>query len=121
MFRPALFIIRGSPTLWGNTLHILHMYYTYCRAYGNYIRRGLDCQLDLLDHNIDTLTYSAQTLQLTTVDHNARLATAPQPVLHCNQLLWLPLPTLTLQPSSAAASKQAVAYCWHSPAWLFLV
>jgi hypothetical protein len=22
---------------------------------------------------------------------------------------------------SIAASKQAVAYCWHSPAWLFLV
>jgi hypothetical protein len=27
----------------------------YCRAYGDYIRRGLDCQLDLLDHNTVTL------------------------------------------------------------------
>jgi hypothetical protein len=23
---------------------------SYCRAYGDYMRRGLDCQLDLLDH-----------------------------------------------------------------------
>jgi hypothetical protein len=28
-------------------------------------------------------SYSAHTLQLTTVDHNTRLATAPQPVFHC--------------------------------------
>jgi hypothetical protein len=36
-----------------------------------------------------------------TVDRNARLAMAPQPVFHCNQLIWHPLPSvhpeLTLQ------------------------
>jgi hypothetical protein len=26
-------------------------YVQYCRAYGDYMRRGLDCQLDLLDLN----------------------------------------------------------------------
>jgi hypothetical protein len=34
------------------------------------MRRGLDLQLDLLDYNTDTFSYSAHTLQLTTVDHN---------------------------------------------------
>jgi hypothetical protein len=30
MFQPAVGIIRGSPTLWGNTLHISHVYsYSY--------------------------------------------------------------------------------------------
>jgi hypothetical protein len=29
MFRPAVAIIRGSRTLWGNTLHILYVCYTY--------------------------------------------------------------------------------------------
>jgi hypothetical protein len=59
------------------------------------MRRGLDCQLDLLHYNTDTLRYSAHTLQLTTVDHNTRLATAPQPVFRCNRPLWHPLPTQT--------------------------
>jgi hypothetical protein len=27
-----------------------HLSRYYCRTYGNYIRRGLDCQLDLLDY-----------------------------------------------------------------------
>jgi hypothetical protein len=35
-------------------------------------------------------------------------------ILHNNNY-----PTNTLQ--NKQASKEAVAYCWHSPAWLFLV
>jgi hypothetical protein len=81
--------------------HLFKFQLIYCSAYGDYMRWGLVCQLDLLDHNTDTLSYSAHTLQLTTVDHNTRLATAPQPVFHWNQLLWHSLPTLTLQPSTA--------------------
>jgi hypothetical protein len=71
---------------------------------------GSDCQLDSLDHNTDTLSYSAHTLQLTTVDHSTRLATAPQPVFHCNQLLWHPLPTLTFQPSTASLAPLSEIY-----------
>jgi hypothetical protein len=41
-----------------------------------------------------THSYSVHTLQLTTVDHNTRLATAPQPV-PLQPLLWHPLPTAT--------------------------
>jgi hypothetical protein len=68
------------------TVHIL-----YCRAYGNYMRRGLDCQLDLLDHTqLQLQCITLYTLYNTTVDHNTRLETAPQPVFHCNQLLWHP-------------------------------
>jgi hypothetical protein len=29
MFQPAVAIIRGSPTLWENTLHILHVCYAF--------------------------------------------------------------------------------------------
>jgi hypothetical protein len=50
----------------------------------------LDCQLDLLGYQSVTLSYSAHILQLTTVDHNTRLATAPQPVFHCNQSYGIP-------------------------------
>jgi hypothetical protein len=38
----------------------------YCRAHGDYIRRGLDCQLDLLDHkSVTHLQPSLLQLQLT--------------------------------------------------------
>jgi hypothetical protein len=45
----------------------------YCHVLSDY-RRVLDSQLDLLDYSVHTL------------QHNTRLATAPQPVFHCNQL-----------------------------------
>jgi hypothetical protein len=45
----------------------------HCHVLGDF-RRVLDCQLDLLDYSVHTL------------QHNTRLATAPQPVFHCNQL-----------------------------------
>jgi hypothetical protein len=61
--------------------------YTYCRAYGYCMRRGLDCQVDLLDHTqLQLQCITMYTLYNTTVDHNTRLAMAPQPVFHCNQL-----------------------------------
>jgi hypothetical protein len=69
----------------------------YGRAYGDYMRRGLDCQLDLLDYNTDTLSYSAHTLQLTTVDHNTRLETVPQPVFHCNHSYGIPCQLFSLR------------------------
>jgi hypothetical protein len=63
----------------------------YCSAYGDYIRQGLDWQRDLLDHTqLQLQCVTMYTLYNTTVDHNTRLATAPQPVFHCNQLCWLP-------------------------------
>jgi hypothetical protein len=38
----------------------------YCRAYGDYIRRGLDCQLDLLNYkSVTHLQPSPLQLQLT--------------------------------------------------------
>jgi hypothetical protein len=37
------------------------------------------------------------------------------------QLCRLASAQLTVFPQLTNSSKQAVAYCWHSPAWLFLV
>jgi hypothetical protein len=49
----------------------------FSRFNGSDYRRGLDWQLNLLGSNTVTHYYSVHTLQLTTVDHNTRLATAP--------------------------------------------
>jgi hypothetical protein len=63
----------------------------------------LDCQLELLDYQSVTLSYSAHILQLTTVDHSTRLATAPQPVFHCNHSYGIPCQ----HQLNTSASKQA--------------
>jgi hypothetical protein len=49
-------------------------------------------------------------------------------ILKANNSGLLPFPgrlaTIPSQPRTLTATvtlKQAVAYCWHSPAWLFLV
>jgi hypothetical protein len=65
-----------------------------------------------------THSYSVQcTLQLTTVDHNTRLATAPQPAFHCTVFSW---------PSLFTGSSPKTAY-WNcssseltvaAPSWL---
>jgi hypothetical protein len=73
--------------------------------HGDYMRRGLDCQLDLLDYKTDTLSYSANTLQLT----RNWLLSGWQP------LLWHPLPSLTLQPTSAYLAKPL--HCPRYIAW----
>jgi hypothetical protein len=55
----------------------------YCRAYGDYIRRVLDCQLDLLDYkSVTHLQPSLSQLQLT---HNWVTTHSSILLLRCNQ------------------------------------
>jgi hypothetical protein len=43
-------------------------------------------------------------------------------LIHCSVVLWRARkPNWVALSNNYLASKQAVAYCWHSPAWLFLV
>jgi hypothetical protein len=70
------------------------------RVRGDSIRRVLDWQLDLLDHTqLHTITVYTL-LQLTTVHHNLPsllTVSSEDPGSNCsNQLLWDPLPSLTI-------------------------
>jgi hypothetical protein len=60
----------------------------YCHALSDR-RRVLDCQLDLLDYSVQLQLQhiTMYTLHNSSLELNARLATAPQPVFHYNTLL----------------------------------
>jgi hypothetical protein len=68
------------------------------RVCGDYIRRVLDWQLDLLDYNqLQNSVTVYYTLQLTTTE-SLLLLWRPRLQLcnhRCNRLLWHPLPSLT--------------------------
>jgi hypothetical protein len=69
--------IKANLAGWRRVAHMWRLYKTGIGFTTGFIR----------SHTV-THNYSVYTLQLTTVDHNTRLATAPQPVFHCTVFFW---------------------------------